>query len=223
MVDKIVRSQRKSLSIQVSPKGEVIVRAPLLMPRKLIDQAVNKNREWINERQVEFNRQLEEHPPPGFTPGDWYYFLGEKYPLEFTLNAAFSRMIELAGSFKTAAAEPEIIKKRLIKWYRKEASFYLKERVEILAEHFDWEVSEVKINSANRRWGSCTCQGALNFPWRLVMCPPEIIDYVIMHELAHLKEMNHSAKFWYEVQKMCPDFSKHRKYLRDNAHKFKGF
>ncbi|QSH42243.1 SprT family zinc-dependent metalloprotease [Lentisphaerota bacterium ZTH] len=223
MVDRIVRSRRKTLSIHISPNGEVVVRAPLLMPQKLIKQAVMQNSKWISRQRDEYFRRQAEHPPPAFKPGDQYYFLGEKYPLEFTSNSAFSRIIELAGCFKTMTAEPEIIRKRLIKWYRKEAEFYLNERVQNLSELHNWEVSGIKINSASRRWGSCTSRGTLNFPWRLVMCPPEIIDYVIMHELAHLKEMNHSSRFWHEVEKMCPDFNRHRKYLRENAHKFKGF
>ena len=105
----------------------------------------------------------------------------------------------------------------------KEAEFYLKEQVDMLAERHGWKVAAVKINSAASRWGSCTSRSVLNFPWRLVMCPPEIIDYVIVHELAHLKEMNHSNRFWREVEKMCPDYVTHRRYLKDNVHKFKGF
>ena len=75
----------------------------------------------------------------------------------------------------------------------------------------------MKINSARRRWGSCTSKKNLNFTFRLVLTPPEIIDYVICHELAHLKEMNHSSAFWKEVEKMDIDYKKHDRWLKENG------
>jgi predicted metal-dependent hydrolase len=89
-------------------------------------------------------------------------------------------------------------------------------RVEQLANRFWYNYKSIKINSAKTRWGSCTSQKNLNFTFRLVLTPPEIIDYVICHELAHLKEMNHSKAFRNEVEKMDKNYKKHDRWLKDN-------
>ncbi|MCE7860862.1 MAG: M48 family peptidase [Chloroflexi bacterium CFX2] len=77
----------------------------------------------------------------------------------------------------------------------------------------------VRVNSAKTRWGSCAADGTINFTWRLVMAPPEVIDYVVLHELAHLKIKNHSPRFWKLVESLCPDFKRLRKWLRENGEK----
>jgi predicted metal-dependent hydrolase len=75
-------------------------------------------------------------------------------------------------------------------------------------------VSKVKLSSAKKSWGSCSSLGNINLNWRLVKAPMQVVDYVVVHELAHLKQMNHSPKFWYEVQKIIPDYQKCRQWLR---------
>ncbi len=100
--------------------------------------------------------------------------------------------------------------------YKKLAKKILPMRVEQLANRFWYNYKSIKINSAKTRWGSCTSQKNLNFTFRLVLTPPEIIDYVICHELAHLKEMNHSKAFRNEVEKMDKNYKKHDRWLKDN-------
>jgi predicted metal-dependent hydrolase len=221
MVDKIVRSERKTLSVHIGKNGDVIVRAPLRMPEPMINRFVAKNRSWIQRHQDKVQRQLEENPPPEFIPGDEFHFLGEKYELEFSDKA--SRTIVLEGNFITRRADTDTIKKRFRNWYRNEAYFYLTERLGIYAEKYDLPYNQLKITSALHRWGSCTSQGNINFPWRIMMCPEHIIDYVIAHEMAHLLQMNHSPRFWREVEKMCPTYWEDRKWLHANEHKFVGF
>jgi hypothetical protein len=221
MVDKIVRSKRKTLSLHIESSGEVIVRAPLLMPQLLIDRFVNRKSAWIKKHKSKILSRLEENPERRFEPGDKFHFLGEEYELEFSDNAG--RSIVLEGNFVTRPATAEEIKKRLRKWYRDEARFYLTERLDICAEQYNLPYKELKITSAAGRWGSCTSKGSVNFPWRIMMCPENIIAYVIAHEMAHLVHLDHSARFWREVEKMCPTCRDDRKWLHANEHKFKGF
>lgn len=107
-----------------------------------------------------------------------------------------------------------------IEKYKKQAREYIPNRVQEIAEKYGYEYNKIKINSARTRWWSCTSQKNLNFTFRLILTPPEIIDYVICHELSHLKHMNHSQKFWNEVYKMDSNYKKHDKWLKENASYF---
>jgi len=221
MLDKIIRSKRKSVSLHIDNTGEVIVKAPLLMPKAFIERFVDKNSDWIEKQQDKNQKLLKEAPPHDFMPGDKFYFLGEEYELQFSEKAPKSIVLE--GAFITRPADINIIKKRLSKWYRNEAYFYLTERLAMYAEKYNLPYNELKITSAARRWGSCTSAGNINFPWRIVMCPEKSIHYVVAHEMAHLLQMNHSPRFWREVEKMCPNYWEDRKWLHANEHKFIGF
>ncbi len=221
MFDKIIRSERKNLSLHIDESGDVVVRAPLRMPESLIDRFVVKNSAWIEKHQTKVRQRLEENPPRQFVPGDKFHFLGEEYELEFRENAPKSIVLE--GGFITRPAEAEDIKRRLRKWYRHEAYFYLTERLAIYAEKYNLPYKGLKITSAARRWGSCTSAGNINFPWRIMMCPEKIIHYVVAHEMAHLLQMNHSPRFWREVEKMCFAYRGKRKWLHAYEHKFIGF
>lgn len=101
--------------------------------------------------------------------------------------------------------------------YKKRAKIYIPDRVKTLASKYSCRYNIIKITSAKTRWGSCTSKKNLNFSYRLILCPKEVIDYVIYHELAHLTYMNHSKLFWQEVEKMMPDYKIHDKWLKDNG------
>ena len=221
MVDKIIRSKRKSVSLHIDKSGELIVRAPLLMPKIIIDRFVDKNSVWIEKHQTKTQKRLEENPPRKFVSGDKFYFLGEEYKLAFREKAP--KKIVLEGGFFTCPAEADEIKKRFRKWYRDEAYFYLTERLAMYAEKYNLPYNDLKISSAAHRWGSCTSVGNINFPWRIMMCPEKSIHYVVAHEMAHLLQLNHSPRFWREVEKMCPTYWDERKWLHANEHKFAGF
>ena len=102
-----------------------------------------------------------------------------------------------------------------IKAYKVMASAYLTERSEYFAKQMGVRYKQLKINSANTRWGSCNSKGEINFTYRLILAPKELVDYVVVHELAHLKEMNHSKKFWSVVSHVLPDYKQKQKLLND--------
>lgn len=99
--------------------------------------------------------------------------------------------------------------------YKKQAKGYLQQKCRFFAERMGLRCGEVKINGAKTRWGSCNRKGDINFTYRLLLAPEELIDYVVVHELAHLKEMNHSAGFWAVVEQTMPDYKSRRKRLRE--------
>ena len=99
--------------------------------------------------------------------------------------------------------------------YRKRARTQLEARAAYYAGLMGVTYNRIAIRAARTRWGSCSAQGNLNFHWKLILMPPEVLDYVVVHELAHRKEMNHSARFWAEVERILPDYKRRRKWLKD--------
>jgi predicted metal-dependent hydrolase len=112
-----------------------------------------------------------------------------------------------------ARAEPVFIR-----WYKARALEFISERAALHAARFGLVHQGIRITSARTRWGSCSPEGRLNFTWRLILAPPEVVDYVVLHELAHLKVKNHSKRFWNKLQSMMPDYKSHVAWLRQNGH-----
>jgi hypothetical protein len=104
----------------------------------------------------------------------------------------------------------------LKRWYSEKAAEILPARVAGIAAILEYVPQKIRISDTHRRWASCSSAGTLSFCWRLVLAPPEVIDYVIVHELVHLCQPDHSDHFWAKVEKAMPDYAKHRRWLREN-------
>ena len=122
------------------------------------------------------------------------------------------------GDLKIAQVALANAKEHLENWYKTQAFDYIAQRVKDYAQITGLRFRIVKINTAQTRWGSCGRKDALNFTWRLIMAPPRVVDYVIVHELMHLKQKNHSHKFWAEVAKIIPDYKQDERWLKQNGH-----
>ncbi|MEO0052131.1 MAG: M48 family metallopeptidase, partial [candidate division WOR-3 bacterium] len=124
------------------------------------------------------------------------------------------------GFYLARWAKPQA-KEIFTDWYKKMATAKLAERTEHYARSTGIEYRTVKITSATRRLGSCSPDGTLTFPWRLIMAPLQVIDYVIVHELVHVEEKNHSQRFWEKVKVIIPDYESAREWLKNNWHRLK--
>jgi predicted metal-dependent hydrolase len=124
------------------------------------------------------------------------------------------------GKFRLAgAASLDVLagEKLFTAWYKQQARWVLAKRVEWFASRCKFTYTQVRISSAHTRWGSCSSRGTLSFTWRLVMAPLEVVDYVVVHELAHLRVKNHSPAFWKEVEAILPDYKARQKWLKTNG------
>ena len=101
--------------------------------------------------------------------------------------------------------------------YRKKARKQLEDRAAYYAGLMGVTYNRITVRAAKTRWGSCSARGNLNFHWKLILMPPEVLDYVVVHELAHRREMNHSSRFWTEVERIMPDYKRRRKWLKENG------
>jgi predicted metal-dependent hydrolase len=209
--NQIIRSRRKTLALIVKPDGSLIVRAPLRTSQNTIREFIEKNTQWIQKKQAEA-LAVTSPLPRQYLSGENFLYLGTDYPLEIVRDQRTA--LHLEECFKLAEAANGHAAEAFQLWYRQRAKELLPERVELFAEQNSFQYQRIKINSARTRWGSCSAGGSLNFSWRLMMAPLDVIDYVVVHELAHTVVHNHSRKFWKKVESILPDYKECRKWLK---------
>jgi predicted metal-dependent hydrolase len=216
-IDKIIHSRRRTISLEIKPDGSLLVRAPLLATNGQIDKLVRQKEDWILEKKALVHQRSLENPARKFAAGEEFPYLGKSYPLEI-VNKQDQALI-LRDKFYLAEFASVNAKADFIDWYKAQAALEIRDRVEIYAQLNGYAFKRFRITIANTRWGSCGPHGSLNFSYRLVMAPIEIIDYVVVHELVHLRIKNHSKTFWGEVQKLMPDYDVRRRWLKENGHR----
>ncbi len=216
---KIIHSKRKTIALQINENAELIVRAPRYVSKRRINQFIQNKMDWI-EKTIEKaeKRKKAIHSNNEFKDGKLIWFLGKNYSLLIQKSMC---KINISGEHllfpESGLKSP---KELLTSWYKVQAKSVIAPRCMNYAEKLNLKVNKVGITSAQKRWGSCNSKGNINFSYRLIMAPPEVIDYVIVHELMHLKEMNHSSRFWTKVEQIIPDYKQKRKWLKENHYKF---
>jgi predicted metal-dependent hydrolase len=212
-IEKIVRSRRRTIALVVTPEARLVVRAPLRASAALIDDMVREKRSWI-QKQIAMMKQRPRAIVHAYDEGEVFYFLGRAYPLHIVdgARAAIERTDRLCVS-RTLLPD---IENRLKRWYIEEARKEIHARCTWFSMKTGYTPASIRITDARQRWGSCTHKGGLNFSWRLIQAPPEIVDYVIIHEFVHLIQPDHSKKFWAKVREIMPDYERRRKWLREN-------
>jgi predicted metal-dependent hydrolase len=212
-IDKLVRSKRRTLSLIVETDGTLTVRAPARMQETDIRKFIETKAEWIKQKQAEARKAAP--VARQYLDGETFLYLGREIPLQLVPDArpalVMDRVFKLSRSAQGRAASV------FETWYKKQARAVLTERVEFYARKYGFDVEKVRISSARTRWGSCSAKKTLSFTWRLVMAPPDVIDYVVVHELCHLRELNHSRAFWAQVEAILPGYKAQRKWLKANG------
>ena len=148
-----------------------------------------------------------------------YLYLGKSFALEIRQNK--NNLVELEDKFYIASRSEKYIRTYLESWYKQQARKIIIERVYHYSNFSGLKFNSVSLSSATTRCGSCSSQKNLNFNWKLIMAPLEVIDYVVSHELAHLAELNHSRDFWEKVRKMFPIYRQYRTWLKRSGHTLK--
>ena len=214
-ITEIIRSDRKSFSLEVKPDGSLVVRAPKSASQAQILAIVQRKATWVQQTQARLARQYPALKPKKFIQGETFWYLGEQYPLRLTGRQR--PPLDLDGSFLLSCAAQSRAKDIFIEWYREETRAITQRLIQKYAAQFHFKVNQVRITSARTRWGSCSGKNNLNFTYRLCMAPLNVVEYVVVHELAHLKHRNHSRYFWEEVASIKPDYRKDRDWLKKNG------
>ena len=199
------RSDRRSIGLRISPDG-LSITLPLRASQADAERAILQKLDWILPRLV--SRQTE--AVPVLRAGAPFFWLGESVVL-----VAGAGRTRLDGAQLHVAAQDESgIALALTRFMHRRAAEYFPTRVALWSAHMCLQPSKVSLSSARRRWGSCAAHGGIRLNWRLMQAPPAVIDYVVIHELAHLAELNHSPRFWALVERHCPDWKRQRDWLK---------
>jgi predicted metal-dependent hydrolase len=218
-IDRLVRSRRRSVSIEVMPDSSLVVRAPYGMGAREIEQFVRTKKRWIESKQ-EMMRKARENAADGkFREGGSVMFMGRKLAVT---GADGLGAPEIHGdTLRVPAKMLPDEGRHAEKWLRKQAAEVIRERAMLLGWHTGLKFDSIRITGARTRWGSCHGD-KLNFTYRLVMAPLEVIDYVVVHELVHIEIKNHSKTFWKRVEKIMPGYKRRRRWLRENGGALEG-
>ena len=222
------RARRLRLLVRPSSGGatdglEVVVPRGVGITR--VEAVLREKESWIVRTLQRVADETARTAPAPLTNGRTLSFAGREIRLAVALGAAEGRVrAALLGGVLTltvAMPEQEVIRAALVAWYRRQAKAIIAERLVHCNVAYGYAYGRVSIKEQKSRWGSCSRQGNLNFNWRLLLAPLSVLDYVVTHELAHLKEMNHSPRFWQVVAQGCPDYLAHRRWLRQHGNELR--
>ena len=206
----LIRSRRRTVALQITSEGQLLVRCPFSTSKATADRFVADHQDWI----VRHQKQLADQPPKPvftYTPGEELYYRGRSLTLAQQEN--ITKPLVEGDSFILPASttNPEAL---TAAFFRQEAQALLPELTARWAQKMGLFPTKIGITAAKSRWGSCSGRNAVNFSYRLVFLPPELMEYVVVHELAHIKHHNHSAAFHALVAQYLPDQQERRAQLR---------
>jgi len=217
VIDKIIRSKRRTLGLHISSDARLIIRAPERLSLETIRKIVARKHVWIQRKQQEIHRNAALRPVKKFNEGEQFLFQGQWCTLRYTDPP--SPVFEFNNNeFLLARQYAAQARSLLAGWYQRQAAAVIPQRVDYYSRRAGIRYARITVNNAKTRWGSCGHQATLNFSWRLVMCPPAVLDYVVAHELAHVEVRNHSSQFWECVSRLFPDYYSCRLWLKHNTH-----
>lgn len=225
-------SRRKTLAIHIK-YGEVLIKAPQCLPIKQLNAMVTGKINWIRAK-IAAQAKFERPKPKRFVEGERFPYLGRHYRLQLIVDESSQprskRLTEnVPVQFKSGSIRvrlpaslseklhPNTIKQQLTAWYRSRALSKLTERTNYYAAQIGLEPGTIRIRSYKARWGSCAKNKDITYNWLLIMVPPKILDYVVVHELCHIFHYDHSAKFWAEVVKIIPDHKERSLWLKNHS------
>lgn len=216
-IEKIIRSKRrKTIALQITDDATLVIRAPLNVSEQTIKNVVAKHMEWVKKKRNDVLLRDPKFVRKEFVNGEEFLYLGKYYKLTVVENQNEALLFD-NGFFLSKVYLP-IAREVFINWYKQRAYEKISERVEWYARKRGFEYNKINVTNAQRRWASCSWRGNLNFSWRLIMAPLQVIDYVVVHELVHLEEKNHTKSFWNKVKMLMPNCEKHKEWLNKNGY-----
>ena len=202
---------REKIVIHIHPNGSVQVDAPSGTANAAVKEAVQKRARWVTTQLEQFREQQREVLPRRYVSGESHFYQGRRYPLKILRAQGEPRVALRRGQLRitTADRSPHAVKTLLWQWYRAHARDTFQRRLGVLAQQVSWLPAPrplITLRTMRKRWGSCSPRGHIVLNPHLVKAPRDCIDYVIMHELCHLKEHNHGPQFYRSLSQVMPDW-----------------
>lgn len=208
------RRPRRTIGLKITADG-LVVHAPKRIFEFQLNQILQEKSNWIlNKLQARETNQVEKIQ---WADGEHLLYLGNDIQLCVTQSSSNKALTFDQNTLTMACLQPNnhaLVSRKVIQWYKKQATSDFSRRLEILAAKLGVATPPLTLSNAQSRWGSCNSRGKVRLSWRLLQAPPHIVNYVICHELAHLKQMNHSAKFYAVLESLFPNYKAAEKELK---------
>ena len=212
---QLERRQRRTVGLKITTDG-LVIHAPKRISQTHLENLIVLKADWISKKLA--GLQEKKIPALRWQDGEQLLFLGNPMTLSVCHDARNKVPEYLPGLLNIATPQPndeDLIARKVIQWYKKQAIIDFARRLELFSAKLGVALPQLFLSNARSRWGSCNSRKEVRLNWRLLQAPPHIINYVVCHELAHLKEMNHSAKFWQTVASIFPDYKAAEKELKN--------
>lgn len=218
----ILRTNRKkTVSIEVTP-ANVKVSAPKRLSNQVITDFITERSKWI-EKNVRLQLEQPKQRARIWSDGEIFAYLGQDYPLR--IKREIRVLVDIDDGHLNVVIprdtpkieEKQTVKALIVDWYKQKASETLVARSFAYSKLLKVEPASIRIKEYKSQWGSCSVSGVISYDWRIIMAPSEVVDYLVVHELAHLLEHNHSSRYWRHVETIIPDFRDQQAWLKLNA------
>jgi len=218
----VVKSSRRKTTALKIKQGEVSIYIPTRQPIAIARDFVQQKTPWIQQKLNHYAQREILTTDRLFTSGDTLFFLGKRYTLQLVAKEGTASVIKTTQTIECHGRLNRLskaaIRAALIKWYKQQAEQYLTSKTAYLADKIGLTPRSITVKTYKARWGSCGVHADIQYNWKLMLAPANIIDYVIIHELCHIKQHNHSAAFWQLVERYYPDFRAARLWLKNNGY-----
>lgn len=206
---EIIRTNRKTLALIINSENKLIVRAPLLCKDSYIMDFIKQKANWIILKRTKLIQS--NFLPLKICNGEEISILGNVYKLKL-LNV---KSAQITGEHIIVPTTNS--KNRLILFLKKTLKNIIENKISNINKVHNFNINSISISSAKTNWGSCSADNKLHFTYKLILCPEQIVDYIIVHELVHTRIKNHSKNYWNNVKKIYPNYKQCEKWLKDNS------
>lgn len=221
----LVRSaRRRSVSIEIR-RAQVVMRAPEAVPEAMLLNFLQQKASWVKQKIAEQTERLAQQPEPvtpSYTQGSEVRFMDER--LTLVLGRGGSAAIRRVGqqlhvilSRRSRLPDEQQIQQLLMRWYQQQALALLSAKTAQLCARMGLVCQRVQVKATRSKWGHCTSRGVIQYNWHILLAPEHIVDYLVAHEVCHLRHANHSRDFWALVASVCPSFAADRAWLKANG------
>jgi predicted metal-dependent hydrolase len=214
--------RRRTIGISIDRAGVLAVAAPVGCSARRLEKIVRGKLPWVRRKLEEMGLQSGPRPGRRFADGEVMPYLGRSYRVRLVDDPVAPVRLH-RGRFeldRALAGDPSAARERVTAWYADHATVWLCGRVRAWAPLLGAAPTQVSVRDLGQRWGTCTAKGKVSLHWGLVLLPPGIAEYVVVHELAHLCELNHGKRFWALVEGRMPDYRERRTWLSKHAHQY---
>ncbi len=210
---QLERRQRRTVGLKITQTG-LVIHAPKRISQSQLEDIIVQKADWVLRKLASVTAN--KIPEIQWRHGEQLLLLGNAMTLTIEHNARSKAVEYEPGVLQLAMPNQDamLIARKVVQWYKKQAITDFTRRLEIFSSKLGVKFTSLTLSNAASRWGSCNSKKEIRLNWRLLQAPPHIINYVVCHELAHIKEMNHSAKFWATVESIFPDYKAAEKELK---------